>query len=330
MSSGTVKFFNAGKGFGFITSDAGNKDIFVPSASLTASGISSLKPGQRVSFEELPDGKGPKAVNLSLLSEAPRPPVLKEGQRPQQTKARSQLTYYHDHTSEWSSYVLTTIRALGHEPVVVRYRETSPAKDQLRGLSRLLGSNGQNLVRRYDPLFLDLQLDDRFIGDNEYWEAIMEHPILIDGPLLATEIKASLCHSDDAVAKFFAETPSGTEQSAAKPKGLSARALQILTGDAVPAALKVEVAEAEKGEVLEESRAAAIFAQAEANDTVKLSRKKAEARAPVKTQSRAKAPSKNASEVKAKAVARPKPKPAASAKSKKSPKSAVRKISKSR
>jgi cold shock CspA family protein/arsenate reductase-like glutaredoxin family protein len=316
MPNGTVKFFNAGKGFGFITADAGNKDIFVPSASLVASGISSLKPGQRVSFEEEPDGKGPKAVKLVLLPEAPRPPAAKDGQRSQQTKARSRLTYYHDHTSEWSSYVLTAIRELGHEPVVVQYLQMPPSKDQLRALSRLLRSGGQNLVRRYDPLFLDLRLDDRFIGDNEYWEAIMEHPALIDGPLLATEIKAGLCHSDEAVARFFAETPPGPEQPAGKPKGLSARALQILAGDASPATVNIEVAEAAKAETP---------VPAEAVSDTKQNRKKAAVRLPAKTQPKAKTPARKASAAKAKTVSRPKSKPAATARPK-----AVRKVSKSR
>jgi cold shock CspA family protein/arsenate reductase-like glutaredoxin family protein len=324
MPNGTVKFFNTGKGFGFITADAGNKDIFVPSASLVASGISSLKPGQRVSFEEEPDGKGPKAVKLVLLPEAPRPPIAKDGQRSQQ-KTRSRLTYYHDHTSEWSGYVLTAIRELGHDPVVIQYLQMPPSKDQLRALSRLLRSGGQNLVRRYDPLFLDLRLDDRFIGDNEYWEAIMEHPALIDGPLLATEIKAGLCHSDEAVARFFAETPPGLEQPAGKPKGLSARALQILAGDAPPATANAEVAVAVKAECPEVPPKAATPVPAEAVGDTKHNRKKAVVRLSAKTQPRARTPSKKAPAAKAKTVSRPKSKPAATARPK-----TVRKVSKSR
>lgn len=69
MASGTVKFFNADKGFGFITPDGGAKDIFVHVSALQASGIHSLKDGQKVTFETEPDrtGKGPKAVNLHLV-----------------------------------------------------------------------------------------------------------------------------------------------------------------------------------------------------------------------------------------------------------------------
>jgi cold shock protein len=65
--SGTVKFFNFDKGFGFIKPDAGGPDVFVHVSALQSSGLDGLNEGQRVSFEVEPDkkGKGPKAVNLA-------------------------------------------------------------------------------------------------------------------------------------------------------------------------------------------------------------------------------------------------------------------------
>ena len=64
--SGTVKFYNSQKGFGFITPDDGGKDVFVHVTAVEQSGIRSLDEGMRISFETEPDkrGKGPKAVNL--------------------------------------------------------------------------------------------------------------------------------------------------------------------------------------------------------------------------------------------------------------------------
>ncbi len=68
MSSGTVKFFNTSKGFGFITPDDGGKDVFVHITAVQAAGLAGLADGQRVEFETEPDkrGKGPKAVNLQV------------------------------------------------------------------------------------------------------------------------------------------------------------------------------------------------------------------------------------------------------------------------
>ena len=64
--TGTVKFFNQTKGFGFITPDEGGKDVFVHVTAVERSGIGSLDEGMRVSFDTEPDkrGKGPKAINL--------------------------------------------------------------------------------------------------------------------------------------------------------------------------------------------------------------------------------------------------------------------------
>ena len=64
--AGTVKFFNAERGYGFIKPDDGARDVFVHITAVEQAGLKSLTEGQRISFEVEPDkkGKGPKAVNL--------------------------------------------------------------------------------------------------------------------------------------------------------------------------------------------------------------------------------------------------------------------------
>jgi CspA family cold shock protein len=66
MATGTVKFFNTSKGFGFIAPEGGGKDIFVHATALEVAGMTSLSEGQRVSYEVQPDAKGSKAVNLRV------------------------------------------------------------------------------------------------------------------------------------------------------------------------------------------------------------------------------------------------------------------------
>ena len=64
MTTGTVKFFNTTKGFGFITPEDGSKDVFVHISAVERSELGYLTDGQKVSFEVQQDARGPKAVNL--------------------------------------------------------------------------------------------------------------------------------------------------------------------------------------------------------------------------------------------------------------------------
>lgn len=63
MATGTVKWFNDSKGFGFITSDGGG-DVFVHHTSINQDGFRSLEEGQRVTFDVVPGPKGPQASNV--------------------------------------------------------------------------------------------------------------------------------------------------------------------------------------------------------------------------------------------------------------------------
>jgi CspA family cold shock protein len=67
MSSGTVKWFNGDKGFGFITPDDGGKDLFVHHSEIQMGGYKSLNEGQKVEFEVGQGQKGPCATNVKPL-----------------------------------------------------------------------------------------------------------------------------------------------------------------------------------------------------------------------------------------------------------------------
>jgi cold shock protein len=67
MATGTVKWFNDSKGFGFITPDDGGKDLFAHHTSIQGSGYKSLKDGQKVSFDVTQGQKGPAASNIKPL-----------------------------------------------------------------------------------------------------------------------------------------------------------------------------------------------------------------------------------------------------------------------
>ncbi|MDH5179247.1 MAG: cold-shock protein [Gammaproteobacteria bacterium] len=66
MTTGTVKWFNESKGFGFITPDDGSKDVFVHFSSIASGGFRTLAEGQPVSFEVEDGPKGPQAANVKV------------------------------------------------------------------------------------------------------------------------------------------------------------------------------------------------------------------------------------------------------------------------
>ena len=68
MATGTVKWFNDSKGFGFITPDDGKADLFAQFSAIQSNGFKSLNEGQKVTFEVVQGQKGPQASNIKSLA----------------------------------------------------------------------------------------------------------------------------------------------------------------------------------------------------------------------------------------------------------------------
>ena len=68
MTSGTVKWFNDAKGYGFITPDEGTKDLFVHHSNIAGNGFKSLSEGAKVEFDREESDKGPVATNVAPVA----------------------------------------------------------------------------------------------------------------------------------------------------------------------------------------------------------------------------------------------------------------------
>jgi CspA family cold shock protein len=67
MATGTVKWFNETKGYGFIAPDEGSKDLFVHHSGIAGDGFKTLAEGARVTFEQRQGTKGPEATDVSVI-----------------------------------------------------------------------------------------------------------------------------------------------------------------------------------------------------------------------------------------------------------------------
>ena len=248
MIKGTVKFFNGTKGFGFITPDDGSKEVFVPTATVTASGAGPLKAGQRVTFEAEQEARGPKAVKLTLLDEplrevavreVAREPAREVSREAPREPARASVTLYFEADDEDAADVNAALSAAGISARQIDYVVTPPPREELKKLSVMLRDANQSLARRYDSLFMELQLDDRFISEAEFLTAIFEHPTLINGPIVVAQGKARVCRTAEEVQAFLSN--GGIEEK--RPKGISPRMAAMMLGEAVPPPAPVKVVE---------------------------------------------------------------------------------------
>jgi len=206
MATGTVKYFNTTKGFGFITPEGGGTDVFVHATAVELAGMSALAEGQRVSFDVETDQKGSKAVRLKRDGDTATAPA--DGATVSSAPAAAgtlDLIIYHNPDCETSRNTLTALRMAGHEPRIIEYLKTPPTKTELRTLAQNMKLSVRDVVRKLEPLYVELGLDGDGVDDDTLLDAMVKNPVLINRPIVASSNTARMCRPSSAVKSFLSE-----------------------------------------------------------------------------------------------------------------------------
>ena len=115
------------------------------------------------------------------------------------------ITIYHNPACGTSRNALLAIRNAGFEPRIVAYLETPPSRAELKDLIGRMNLPVRSVVRKKEPLFRELGLDDKDVGEDELLDAMIEHPILINRPIVVVDEQVRLCRPSETVKTLLAE-----------------------------------------------------------------------------------------------------------------------------
>lgn len=114
------------------------------------------------------------------------------------------VTIYHNPACGTSRNTLKMIRRSGEEPEVVEYLQTPPSRERLVELIGAMGIRPRELLREKGTPYAELGLGDPTLSDDDIVDAMMVHPILINRPIVVTEMGVALCRPSEKVLSLLA------------------------------------------------------------------------------------------------------------------------------
>lgn len=109
------------------------------------------------------------------------------------------ITIYHNHACGTSRNVLEIIRNSGEEPQVIEYLKTPPSRSELVALIKRMKIPVRDLLRQKGTPYEELELGNSKWTDDQLIDFMIEHPILINRPIVITSLGAKLCRPSEAV-----------------------------------------------------------------------------------------------------------------------------------
>ena len=122
----------------------------------------------------------------------------------------STITIYHNPRCGTSRNTLAMIRESGVEPEVIEYLKTPPSRETLQALAAATGQPVRELVRSKEALFTELGLDAPGVTDAQLIDAMLQHPILINRPIVVTPLGPRLCRPSERVLGILPQALQGT------------------------------------------------------------------------------------------------------------------------
>jgi len=117
------------------------------------------------------------------------------------------ITIFHNPKCGTSRNVLALIRHAGLEPRVVEYLKTPPSRDEIRALAAATGQPLRALLREKEAVFAELGLADAGLSDDALLDAIEQHPVLLNRPIVVTPLGTALCRPSEAVLELLPVGP---------------------------------------------------------------------------------------------------------------------------
>ncbi len=109
------------------------------------------------------------------------------------------VTIYHNPECGTSRNTLAMIRQSGVEPTVIEYLKTPPSRDELKALVAAMGISARALLRKKGTPYEQLGLDDPKWTDEDLIGFMLQHPVLINRPIVVTPKGAKLCRPSETV-----------------------------------------------------------------------------------------------------------------------------------
>lgn len=117
------------------------------------------------------------------------------------------VTIYHNPKCGTSRNTLALIRHAGIEPHVIEYLKDTPPRAVLVDLAAAMGTGPRAMLRRKEPVYAELGLDDPAVSDAAVFDAMVEHPILIERPIVVSPRGVRLCRPSERVLDLLPPMP---------------------------------------------------------------------------------------------------------------------------